>query len=259
MNKALAAFGAALIYIVARNVLDLGFIGALIVTGLGYSGITAISEDWPGRLKARLERRRQDREQRRLDKASGRGRRNGRGRSGDTTSGSSTIDRTLGGDSSWLQDDTRLVELGISPEDFNEALTTGSRKLVALRKACSAVQDTAVRAKANGVCDAAARILTEIRRDPSDLRRARNFLDYYMDATINVVERYSGLAGRNLKTPEIEAALKRAEDSLETIRTAYDKQLLQLLENDVMGLDVELKVLERTIAMEGLGTQREER
>lgn len=246
MNKALAAFGAAIIYIVARNVLGVGFIGSLIVTGLGYSGITALGDHWPRRLKERIATRRQRRLERLNPRGSG---------SGDAGASDSTMDSR---GAPYHDQAERLAALGMTAADLDEALTRGSRKLVTLRKVSARLQETAVRATAHGVCDAAARILSEIRRDPADLRRARNFLDYYMDATINVVERYVDLAERNIRTAEIEAALKRAEDSLETIRSAYDKQLLQLLENDVMGLDVELKVLERTIAMEGLGTQRED-
>lgn len=231
MNKALAAFGAALIFIVSRGVLDFGLVSAVIITGLGYTGITAISESWPQRVRARLEDRRARK----------------RGAAG--TSGS----RIRAGADTYL--DSVLPELqkqGISREEFDQALTTGSQKLVQLRKTTARVADTRVRGKANGVCDAAARILSEIRQDPADLRKARNFLDYYLDATVNVVDRYVSLSARGVRTPEIEASLRRAEESLDTIRAAYDKQLVQLLENDVMDLDVELRVLEQTIKMEGL-------
>lgn len=237
MNKALAAFGAALVFIITRGVLDMGLVGALIVTGFAYTGITAIEGEWPQRVRQRLaDRRAGTGRQKRLGRTS-------RKHSDASVEGSSYLDGLAG----------ELQALGISREDFDEALTTGSRKLVQLRTVVSRVGDARIRAKANGVCDAAARILSEIRQDPADLRKARNFLDYYLDATIKVVDRYVSLSGRAVRTPEMDSALRRAEESLDTIRSAYDKQLMQLLENDVMDLDVELSVLERTIKMEGLG------
>jgi len=69
------------------------------------------------------------------------------------------------------------------------------------------------------------------------------------------VDRYVSLSSKNVSSEEMQALLTRAEDSLDTIKSAYDKQLEQLLENDVMDLDTELEVLERTIRMEGLGEQ----
>ncbi len=243
MNKALAAFGAALVFFMTWGVLDLGLIGSLIVTGFAYTGITAVGESWPQRVRDRIT---DYRARRRIT---------GGGRSGRLSGVHRDSHRTVPGENASYLDSIAedLTALGISPEEFDEALTTGSRKLVELRKTVARVGDPRIRGKANGVCDAAARILSEIRQDPADLRKSRNFLDYYMDATIKVVDRYVSLSNRSVRTPEMTDALERAEASLDTIRSAYDKQLLQLLENDVMDLDVELRVLERTIRMEGLG------
>jgi len=148
-----------------------------------------------------------------------------------------------------------LSGLSITQEDFEKALRTGAVKLTQLKRASENVSDERVRAKAHAVCDSVARILADIREDPKDLRPARKFLDYYLDATIKVVDRYVSLSSKNVSSEEMQALLTRAEDSLDTIKSAYDKQLEQLLENDVMDLDTELEVLERTIRMEGLGEQ----
>lgn len=239
MNKALAAFAAIIVFLVSRHVLSVGFISSVIVTGLAYTGVSAVEGHWPHRIRQWIDRR----GSRRSDRLGSRtGSRLGERKPLEPEPKKSYLDTV-----------PDLAKLGISREEFDEALTTGSRKLVQLRKATAKVADSTVRGKAHSVCDAAARILSEIRQDPADLRKARNFLDYYMDATINVVERYVSLSGRGVRTPEMTAALQRAEESLETIRSAYDKQLAQMLENDVMDLDVELRVLERTIEMEGLG------
>lgn len=149
-----------------------------------------------------------------------------------------------------------LSGTGITQQDFTKALTDGSRKLAQLKRAADQVRDDLVRAKANAVCDAVARIITDVREDPKDLRGARKFLNYYLDASINVVERYVDLRKREVSTDEARSALLRAEASLETIRSAYAHQLQVLLENDVMDLDTELEVLERTIELEGLGRTR---
>ena len=146
-----------------------------------------------------------------------------------------------------------LTGSGITHQELTQALTDGARKLTQLKRATDRVRDDRVRAKANAVCDAVARIITDVREDPKDLRGARKFLNYYLDAAINVVKRYVYLRNRGASTGEAHAALSRAENSLETIRAAYELQLQHLLENDLMDLDTELEVLERTIKLEGLG------
>lgn len=146
-----------------------------------------------------------------------------------------------------------VSSLGIDKDEFERALREGSRKLAALGSAVGKIPDQRVRAKGQAICDLAARIISTIRQDPKDLKPARQFLNYYLDATVKVVEQYVNLHRRGTESSEVGATLERVESSLDTIRAAYQKQLDQLLENDVLDLDTELKVLEQTIKMEGLG------
>lgn len=209
---------AAVVFLVAHFLLGLGFFGALAVGVFMYVGAAVVVA-----------------------------RRNVRGEGpkpsvGDATRGAAR--KTLNVD---------LSGLSITQEQFDAALRDGAIKLTHLKRASEKVVDERVRAKAHAVCDSVARILADIHEDPKDLRPARKFLDYYLDATIKVVDRYVALSSKNVSSDEIRALLTRAESSLDTIKSAYDKQLEQLLENDVMNLDTELEVLERTIEMEGLG------
>lgn len=148
-----------------------------------------------------------------------------------------------------------LSGLDITPEQFHAALDAGSRKMTAMAAFLPKISDHAVRAKVQAIVDLVARILTDIRDDPKDLRPARRFLDYYLDSTIKVVEKYVTLKGKAVQSAEVVEALRRTEASLDTIRAAYQKQLEQLQENDVLSLDTELRVLEQTIKMEGLGEE----
>jgi 5-bromo-4-chloroindolyl phosphate hydrolysis protein len=211
---------AAIVFVAGYFLLGIGFFASLIVAAAVYVGVTALAayRSVKGRSSGTTD-----------DRAS-------------RASASSAIKIDLSG-------------LSISQEEFTAALTAGAKKLTALKNASARVSDERVRAKAYAVCDSVARILSDIREDPKDLRPARKFLDYYLDATIKVVDRYASLAAKNISTDDMQSALTRAENSLDTIKSAYDKQLEQLLENDVMDLDTELEVLERTIQMEGLGSQ----
>jgi 5-bromo-4-chloroindolyl phosphate hydrolysis protein len=114
--------------------------------------------------------------------------------------------------------------------------------------------DKAVRAKIGGIADVVGRILKDLRQDPADFPKASQFLDYYLVSTVAVVGKYLELSGR-AATGEGLAALRGTEQTLDTIKAAFEKLYQQLLENELMDLDVELKVLNNTIAMEGLGQE----
>lgn len=226
MTGTLAGISAALIFGGGYFVLGLGFFPALIASSVWYVGLAARAAQKSVRAR--------------------------RAAAAAVTPGAGATDRQRR--AAAAIPDANLDGLGITQEQFKAALAQGAGKLVKLKQATGAVRDESVRAKANAVCDAVARILTDIREDPKDLRPARKFLDYYLDATITVVERYNALASKGVTSDEARESLTRAENSLDTIRSAYEKQLEQLLENDVMDLDTELQVLERTIKMEGLGS-----
>ena len=109
-----------------------------------------------------------------------------------------------------------------------------------------------VKAKLEGIAYVVERILKNLREDPADMAKAGQFLDYYLVSTVAVVGKYLDLLGR-AATAEGVGALRTTENTLDTIKAAFEKLYQQMLENEVMDLDVELKVLNNTINMEGLG------
>jgi 5-bromo-4-chloroindolyl phosphate hydrolysis protein len=145
------------------------------------------------------------------------------------------------------------VQVGSPDEDeLREAVKEGQAKLAELRAGARSIQDPAVGAKVEAIAAVVARVLDQIRQDPRTLKNARQFLNYYLEATIKIVARYATLSSQHLRDADIQASLRRVEGMLETIRAAFEKQLALLLSNDVMDLDTELGLLEKTIKMEGL-------
>lgn len=141
------------------------------------------------------------------------------------------------------------------PADLDSALFEGKRKLEEIRSIGKRIRDTEIRAKIEAIGESVEKILAEVKRDPGDLKLARQFLSYYLDATINILNKYTTLSSQKLADSGINASLSRTEEMLDTINQAFGKQLARLLSNDVMDLDTELSLLEQTIRMEGLGEQ----
>jgi hypothetical protein len=139
--------------------------------------------------------------------------------------------------------------------DLAAALAEGRRKLGEIKAAGARIEAPKAKETVVAISATIEKILAEIKRDPDDLKRARQFLSYYLDATITILQKYLSLSAQNLPDEEIRASLARAESVLGTLDAAYSKQLAHLLTNDVMDLDAELSLLEKTIRMEGLTDQ----
>ena len=102
------------------------------------------------------------------------------------------------------------------------------------------------------LCASAEKILAELRREPRQIDLARAFLTYYLEAAYRIVRGYAGLAGRDAQAADVRETLARAETSLDAIQQAFDRQLASLLEHDVIDLDSEVALLEKTVQMDNL-------
>ncbi len=142
---------------------------------------------------------------------------------------------------------------GISQEMLNEALKTGKEESTEIKRLSLLIQDEEIRKEALGIAKVYDDILEDIQKDPKDLRTARSFLNYYPDAVIKILRRYTEIQPRSSIDPSIKASLVKAEKMINTIAGGFNKQLAQLLQDDVMDLDTELELLRRTMQSEGLG------
>jgi len=144
---------------------------------------------------------------------------------------------------------------GIDRIDYEAALKTAWNKHRVIVNEAFKINNPPMRKKVDAIADVVKRVLDDVKADPSDFRQARQFLEYYLDATVKIIQRYVELYEKSTGNPEIKESLIRVEETLDTIKDAFEKQLRILLENDKMDLDIELTVLKRTIELEGLGKE----
>ena len=144
------------------------------------------------------------------------------------------------------------MPVGVSEELLIKTIQAVSDKLKILTSHMEKIEKPSVKSKVRDICVTVENIMVNFEKDPKDIKAAKNFLNYYLDATIGLVEKYKDLSSRNVKSDNIQATLAKAENLINIIRESFNKQYLKLLEDDVMNLDVEIQVLEKTLKSEGL-------
>jgi 5-bromo-4-chloroindolyl phosphate hydrolysis protein len=145
--------------------------------------------------------------------------------------------------------EVELGRQGITPEMVQQAIAEGRRKTREIDAIGAKVKSTSVKKKIEAITDVCERIFQDFEKDPKDIKAARQFLQYYLDATIKILQRYSDLEEHADLSKDLSASLAKVESLLDTIHTAFEKQLAKLLEDDVMDLDVEMDLLEKTMKM----------
>lgn len=148
---------------------------------------------------------------------------------------------------------TDAKKFGITPEMIKEVIADGQKKITDMKTLLARINNYVIQEKVKSIIKTTEEIFADFEKDPKDIKAARQFLNYYLDATIKVLTQYVSITENTVISDKAKQTLEKVENLLETLDKAYKKQLHKLYEDDVMNLDVELSVLEKTIKSEGLG------
>jgi hypothetical protein len=133
-----------------------------------------------------------------------------------------------------------------------QVIESATKRVDEIMETAQGITRPEVRDRVARLCVTAEKILAELRKEPRQIDLARAFLTYYLEAAHRIVRGYVGLATRDVPSPDVQETLQRAESSLDAIQTAFDKQLEGLLQHEVIDLDSEVVLLEKTVQMDGL-------
>ena len=128
------------------------------------------------------------------------------------------------------------------------ALVQADHSIAAIEQASRDIRQPDLATRLRRITELARAILNRLEEDPRDLRRARKFLNVYLDGVQSVVEDYAKTHDR-IVAPEIHERFRRA---LITVEDVFREQQQTLLETDVEQLDVKIEVLTQQLKREGI-------
>lgn len=149
----------------------------------------------------------------------------------------------------------KIISIEMSKPDvaaIEQILSEANTKITTISTLQKKIVKPTVKAALGKVLIIANGIVDDIRNDPSDAKRARQFLNYYLDAVVRIMTSYTDLMDRNINSPEALGAINKVETLLLTLEVAFQKQRDALASNDVLDLDTEISLLDKTLGMEGL-------
>ncbi len=149
----------------------------------------------------------------------------------------------------------KLVELekvhGVTPAQLEKIQSKGKKKIRKMQRMARKVESETVKERILDIVAVAKQIFENFEYDPKDVRAARQFLNYYLDATIRIMDKYVTLSGYEADSDNSKT-LEKVEEMMVTIENAFQKQLLKLQDDDYLDLDTEISVLEKSIKVDGL-------
>jgi len=137
---------------------------------------------------------------------------------------------------------------GYSGDEILRMLTESSQTIRGIEQANKKIRNVELNQRIENICAIADRILAEIESDPRDIRRARKFLNVYLDGARQVTEGYA----RTHQQTQSEQLEQNFRNVLETIESVFQEQHQKLLEEDAFDLDVKIEVLTTQLKREGI-------
>ncbi len=137
---------------------------------------------------------------------------------------------------------------GVGRDHFAQTLAAAYAKLDRINETRLRVHSREFQKRLGGIVDGSHRILQAIENDPRDLRRARKFLNVYLDGIEKVSEKYVRTHPK-AQTPLLEQNYRTLLVDMENV---CNEQYDRLMQNDAIDLDVQIEVLSTRLKREGV-------
>ena len=122
-----------------------------------------------------------------------------------------------------------------------------------IRRLNDEIDDEAVSAQIERVERATAGILSAIDARPERAADARRFMNYYLPATLKLLESYRLMEKQSYQGENIRASRQGIESVLEKLATATERQQDRLFRAEALDIETDIDVLETMMKADGLG------
>ncbi len=136
--------------------------------------------------------------------------------------------------------------------EVDRIIDDGYGYLKKLREANDRIPDQVMSERITRMENASADIFAYITEHPDQAPQIRRFMNYYLPTTLKLLESYEKLSRQRVKGENIQRTMFEIEGIMETIASAFEKQLDALFSSDAMDIAADISVMESILQQEGL-------
>jgi 5-bromo-4-chloroindolyl phosphate hydrolysis protein len=133
-----------------------------------------------------------------------------------------------------------------------EVVKSSAEKTREIENLVKKIQEPSVKRLGEDIIQLLHKILQNFMDDPRDIMPSRHFMSYTLDTLFRILKKYNELYLERAKNPSIQSTLDKVEPVLQSMKQAIEANYHKMLENDVLELDADIEVMEKTIQMGGL-------
>lgn len=137
-------------------------------------------------------------------------------------------------------------------EALDELILLGHQTMRQMRTLNKQIHDRKLTEQINRLEEITGKIFRYVEKNPAKLPQVRKFMNYYLPTTLKMLQSYAEMAGQGIKGENISATMKKVEEMMATIVSAFEKQLDSLFGAEALDISTDITVLENMLQREGL-------
>ena len=147
--------------------------------------------------------------------------------------------------------DRNKLDLSIDKKNLYDILKEAKEETLQISNISKQIEDKEVVENIEQICDISNKIIDTLSKNPNKLGQARNFLNYYLPVTIKILTRYDEIENQRLNTTESKEFMESVKKMTEKIKNAFNEQLNNMYQTEMIDTDAEIKVFESMLKSDG--------
>lgn len=137
--------------------------------------------------------------------------------------------------------------------EIDALLVERGRAISEMRRLNDSIKDEKISAQISQMEVTTGKIIDAVVEAPAKLPQIRTFMNYYLPTTLKLLNAYDRMDAAGVSGANIDGTKGKIEDMLDTVCSAFTRQLDDLYGQEAMDVSAEIKVMEQMLAREGLG------
>lgn len=149
------------------------------------------------------------------------------------------------------QDKKNLEE---SNRSLYEILEDAKEKNREIANMIPKIEDANMKENIKGINDSVTKIVNTIEKKPQKYDKMTTFFDYYLPKTISILKQYDEIENQSLSAEETKKFMKQTQKMIDKINKAFNSQLANLYQADIVDTGAEMKVFDSMLKADGYDT-----
>ena len=137
--------------------------------------------------------------------------------------------------------------------EIDALLVERGRAVSEMRRLNDSIEDEKISAQISHLESTTDKIVGAVVEKPAKLPQIRKFMNYYLPTTLKLLNAYDRMDSTGVSGSNIDGTKGKIEAMLDTICTAFSRQLDNLYGEEALDISADITVMEQMLAQEGLG------